>query len=144
MLLLPEALEDYIAAENPVRFIDALSGSSIWARKASATERCPKRGGRPMIRAICCGSTNAHRSIHAAADQSRDRGRENPEDRCEVEQEHRGGVEHPNSGSIPVVGQRSRRGREEERDGSHKPVQREQANDNNDNACLVACVWIVA
>ena len=50
MLLLPEALEDYIAPENPVRFIDAFVANSICKRPASPERSCRRPGGRPTIR----------------------------------------------------------------------------------------------
>ena len=56
VLLLPEALEDYLAAENPVRFIDAFVGQLDLAKPVSVTHNSMRPGGRLTIRAICCGS----------------------------------------------------------------------------------------
>ncbi len=58
-LLLPEVLDDYIAPENPVRFIDAFVGQ-LDLGKAGFTNAQLQETGRPpydpMILEICCGS----------------------------------------------------------------------------------------
>ena len=56
MLLLPEALEDYIAPENPVRFIDAFVAQLDLQAAAFARAQLPETGRPPTIRAICSGS----------------------------------------------------------------------------------------
>ena len=55
MLLLPEALEDYIGPENPVRFIDAFVGQLELKAAGFARAELPETGRPPTIRAICCG-----------------------------------------------------------------------------------------
>jgi transposase len=46
LLLLPEAIDDYVAADNPVRFIDAFVDGLDLA-KAGFTRVAPKATGRP-------------------------------------------------------------------------------------------------
>jgi hypothetical protein len=56
--LLPEAIDDYVVADNPVRFIDALVGGLDLAA-AGFKRVTPKATGRPaMRRAICSNSTS--------------------------------------------------------------------------------------
>jgi hypothetical protein len=47
---------------------------------------------------------DAHVGIYAAADKPADGGCQNPEPRCEDEQEHSGSIEHQNSGQMPFMG----------------------------------------
>jgi transposase len=46
-LLFPERLEDYVAAENPVRFLDAFVGSLDLAGLGFAKARCAETGRPP-------------------------------------------------------------------------------------------------
>ena len=52
LLLLPEAIDDYVGADNPVRFIDAfVDGLDLAAAGGSRGSRRRGRGGRAMRRA---------------------------------------------------------------------------------------------
>lgn len=52
-LLLPEALEDYVALDNPVRFIDAFM-DGLHLTKPGFADIDPKPTGRPgYVRPIC-------------------------------------------------------------------------------------------
>ena len=55
-------------------------------------------------------TADAHARIYAAADKPGDGGRQNPESRCDDEQEHSGNIEHQNSGQMAFMRQRSRCG----------------------------------
>jgi transposase len=53
VLLLPEAIDDYVAADNPVRFINAfVDGLDLKALVSSGLRR-RRRAGRVTRRAIC-------------------------------------------------------------------------------------------
>ena len=58
LLLLPEAIDDYVAADNPVRFIDAFV-DTLDLKAAGFARVEAKATGRPaaMRRAICSSST---------------------------------------------------------------------------------------
>jgi hypothetical protein len=57
LLLLPEAIDDYVVADNPVRFIDAfVDGVDLAA--AGFKRVTPKVTGPAMRRAICSNSTS--------------------------------------------------------------------------------------
>ncbi len=49
-LLLPASLEDYVAADSPVRFIDAFVDDLIWAMPASVARDRRLQDGRAMTR----------------------------------------------------------------------------------------------
>ena len=51
-LLLPERLEDYIGAENPVRFLDAFVGSLDLPALGFAKARCAETGRPPYDPAV--------------------------------------------------------------------------------------------
>jgi hypothetical protein len=57
-LLFPEALEDYVAAENPVRFLDAFVGSLDLHAPGSAKARCAHTGSPP-----CCSKRKNQRNV---------------------------------------------------------------------------------
>jgi transposase len=58
LLLLPEAVDDYVGSDNPVRFIDAfVDGLNLVEAVLSGFSR-RRRGGRVMRRAICSNSTS--------------------------------------------------------------------------------------
>ena len=56
-LMFPERLEDYIAAENPVRFLDAFVGQLDLRALGFAGRRSRPRAGRRMTRRRCSSST---------------------------------------------------------------------------------------
>jgi hypothetical protein len=51
--LLPEAVDDYVDADNPVRFIDAFVAGLDLASAGFARVEAKATGGRAMRRAIC-------------------------------------------------------------------------------------------
>jgi transposase len=54
LLLLPEAIDDYVDADNPVRFIDAfVDGLDLSAAGGSPASRRRRRGGLARRRAAC-------------------------------------------------------------------------------------------
>lgn len=55
VLLLPEALEDYLAPENPVRFLDAFVAQLDLKQAGFRHARCPRPGGHPTTRATSSG-----------------------------------------------------------------------------------------
>ncbi len=55
VVLFPETVEDYITADNPVRFIDAFAARLDLAELGFARAQ-PAETGRPGR--ICCGSTS--------------------------------------------------------------------------------------
>jgi len=61
LTLFPEALDDYISEENPVRFIDAFVISSV-----SVTPSCRRPAARLTILPICSSSTSTATSIGCA------------------------------------------------------------------------------
>src|SRR6266487_4178578 len=75
-LLLPEVLDDYIAPENPVRFIDAFVGQ-LDLRKAGFTNAQLQETGRPpydpgdLLRLYLYGYLNRVRSSRGLAAQQR-------------------------------------------------------------------------
>ena len=57
LLLLPEAVDDYVAADNPVRFIDAfVDGLDLKAAGFAGSNRT-RRAVQATRRAICSSST---------------------------------------------------------------------------------------
>jgi transposase len=57
MLLLPAVVDDYVAADNPVRFIEAFV-DELDLKETGFLRSRPKTTGRPgMIRAICSSFT---------------------------------------------------------------------------------------
>ena len=57
-VLFPERLDDWIAEDNPVRAVDALSMSSILQGWGSKEPNRPILGGRHTIREHCSRSTS--------------------------------------------------------------------------------------
>lgn len=55
-------------------------------------------------------TADAHAGIYATADKPGDGGCQNPEPRCEDEQEHGGSIRHQNGGQMAFMGQRGRCG----------------------------------
>ena len=53
LLLLPEAVDDYVDADNPVRFIDAFVDGLDLAAAGFARVAARAQGVRAMRRAIC-------------------------------------------------------------------------------------------
>ena len=54
-VLLPDVLDDYVTADNPVRFLDAFVAQLD--RSGLGFQRCRRRpAGRAMTRATCSGS----------------------------------------------------------------------------------------
>ncbi len=67
VLLLPEALEDYLAAENPVRFIDAFVGQLELGKASFSKAQFPETGRPPyhpgdLLRLYLYGYSNRVRS----------------------------------------------------------------------------------
>jgi hypothetical protein len=56
-LLLPASVEDYVAADNPVRFIETFVDALIWAVPTSCGLNRRRRGGPATIRPICSSCT---------------------------------------------------------------------------------------
>ena len=51
--LFPERLDDYLSEDNPVRAIDVLSVSLIWASWALVALSRKRQEGRAIIRRLC-------------------------------------------------------------------------------------------
>ncbi|MBA3834184.1 MAG: hypothetical protein H0X34_20290 [Chthoniobacterales bacterium] len=66
VLLLPEASEDYLAPENPVRFLDAFVGQLNLGKAGLRPAHLTRPGGRPLIREICFGSISTATSTGSA------------------------------------------------------------------------------
>ena len=55
--LLPEAIDDYVAAENPVRFLDVFVEKLDLAELRLRGPRRRRQGDRPTTPGTCCGCT---------------------------------------------------------------------------------------